>query len=393
MSVTTQHVLGGNRPRDVLRRSTIVAVVSFLTLIDLFGTQALLPQIITRFATNSGTAGLAVNAATAGMAASGLAVAWFADRIDRKRGLWLCLALLSIPTALLAMAGSIWMLMALRVVQGIFMAAAFTLTMTYLSEQCDVMARGGALAAYITGNVAANLLGRLLAVSLTEATSLAGCFLIFALLNLCGALLCYAVIGARDAQSPTPGGRPLDAWRRHLAAPPLRAAFAIGFLILFVFVGVFTYVNLHLVGTLGVPPTALGLVYLVFTPALITTPLANRLVVRLGPRAALILSLAGALAGLALTVVPFVPLVLLGMAVIGLSTFAAQAAAAGYVSAHVVADRAQANGLYLASYYLGGLTGAFLLGQINVRLGWPATAAALAASLTAAILIARRLKD
>ena len=41
--------LRGERPRDVVRRSTIVAVISFLTLIDLFGSQALLPQLVTAF--------------------------------------------------------------------------------------------------------------------------------------------------------------------------------------------------------------------------------------------------------------------------------------------------------------------------------------------------------
>ena len=141
MRVAMKGLLRGNRPRDILRRSTIIAIISFLTLIDLFGAQALLPQIIAAYDSDPGIAGFAVNAATLGMAISGLTVAWFADRIDRKRGIWICLALLAIPTSMLAIADSIWVFMALRVVQGMLMAAAFTLTMTYLSEQCDLMAR------------------------------------------------------------------------------------------------------------------------------------------------------------------------------------------------------------------------------------------------------------
>ncbi len=49
--------LRGGRLRDVVRCSTIIALVSFLTLINLFGSQALLPQIITAFATDPGTGG------------------------------------------------------------------------------------------------------------------------------------------------------------------------------------------------------------------------------------------------------------------------------------------------------------------------------------------------
>lgn len=391
MPVVIRGLLRGDRPRDVLRRSTIIAIISFLTLIDLFGAQALLPQIIVAFNSDPGTAGFAVNAATLGMAVSGLTVAWFADRIDRKRGIWICLALLSIPTALLAITDSIWVFMALRIVQGMLMAAAFTLTMTYLSEQCDLMARGGALAAYITGNVASNLVGRLLAVSLTDATSLAGCFLFFAALNIVGAVLAYVLIGPKDDVQPMRSDPALAIWKRHFSSPPLRAAFAIGFLILFMFVGVFTYINLHLVNGLGVSPMALGLVYLVFAPAIATTPMAGRMVGRIGPRSALTLSLAGALCGLMLTLSGNIWIVLLGMALIGVSTFSAQAAATGYVAANVSSDQAQANGLYLTSYYLGGLVGALLLGQINAHFGWYATVLGIAASIAAAILIARSL--
>jgi len=41
-----QGALRGERPRDIVRRSTIVGLVSFLTLIDLFGSQALLPRLV-----------------------------------------------------------------------------------------------------------------------------------------------------------------------------------------------------------------------------------------------------------------------------------------------------------------------------------------------------------
>lgn len=388
MAIAVKGLLMGDQPRDVVRRSTIIAMISFLTLIDLFGAQALLPQIIVAFKSNPGTAGFAVNAATLGMVVSGLTVAWFADRIDRKRGIWICLALLSVPTALLSVVGSIWLFMGLRIIQGALMAATFTLTITYLSERCDMMAKGGALAAYITGNVASNLVGRLLAVTLSDATSLSGSFLFFAALNLLGALLAWVLIGSRDDVAPMRSGPAIEAWKRHFANPPLRAAFAIGFFILFIFVGVFTYVNLYLVGELGLSPMRLGLVYLVFAPAIITTPMASHLVKWVGPRSALALSLACALAGLLLTVSGEIWVVLCGLAIVGASTFAAQAAATGYVSANVESDRAQASGLYLTSYYLGGLVGALMLGQINTNFGWPATVFTIGAAILTAILIA-----
>lgn len=388
-----QGALRGERPRDVVRRSTIIGIVSFLTLIDLFGSQALLPRLVEAFGTDTGTMGVAVNASTFGMAASGLTVAWFADRIDRKRGIWISLALLSVPTFLLGFVDSVWAFMALRVAQGVFMAAAFTLTMTYLSEQCDITAASGAMAAYITGNVASNLFGRLLAVSSADIAGLTGSFAFFAGLNLIGAAVALILIGPNDEQKPLRGGSPLQAWREHIARAELRAAFALGFVILFVFVGVFTYVNLHLVENLGVAPAALGLVYLVFAPALFTTPLASGAVRRWGPRPVFWASMAAALGGLAMTLSASLVPVLVGLAIIGSGTFFAQAAATGFVGRTAETNRAAANGLYLTFYYIGGLAGAFVLGQANNAWAWGGVVGIVAGSLILAAVLARDLKE
>ena len=54
-----------------------------------------------------------------------------------------------------------------------------------------------AFAAYITGNVASNLIGRLLSAAVADHFGLAGNFYAFAALNLCGALLVYVTIRRR----------------------------------------------------------------------------------------------------------------------------------------------------------------------------------------------------
>ena len=112
-------------------------------------------------------------------------------------------------------------------------------------------------------------------------------------------------------------------WRN----PALRAAFAIGFLILFAFIGTFTYVNFVLVRPpLALGMMALGFVYLVFLPSIVTTPLAGRAVARyrhaadaVGARFAL------AIAGLPLLLGRASPPCCAGLALIGVGTFFAQA--------------------------------------------------------------------
>ncbi|MEO0567007.1 MAG: MFS transporter [Pseudomonadota bacterium] len=393
MPLVISGALQGDRKRDLVRRFAIVLLISFLSLIDLFGSQALLPQIIIEYGQSAALSGVAVNAATLGMAIAGLVVAWFADRIDRKKGIWVCLALLAVPTALLAATDSIWVFLCLRILQGMFMAAAFTLTMTYLSERCDVMAVGGVMAAYVTGNVASNLIGRLLAISANDIVGLSGAFLVFAALNLFGALCALIFIGAKDDEPPAYAEAPLEAWKSHWADPALRSSFGIGFIILFVFVGLFTYVNLHIVAVFDVPAVDLGLIYLVFVPALFTTPLAGPMVKRRGPKKVLLTSLAVAMAGALLTLLSTFQVLLFALAVVGAATFFAQAAATGFVGRHAKRNQAAANGIYLSSYYTGGLFGAVVIGQLHSFGGWPAAVIGLSLALGAAILLAFRLRE
>src|SRR5829696_8184246 len=85
-------------------RTLLIGLIAFLTVIDLFGTQAILPALTRAYGVTPAAMGLAVNASTMGMAVAGLTVAYFSRRIDRRRGILLSLALLAIPTALLASA-------------------------------------------------------------------------------------------------------------------------------------------------------------------------------------------------------------------------------------------------------------------------------------------------
>src|SRR5262250_1173706 len=184
-------------------RSLVIGLTAFLTVVDLFATQAILPSLRLHYGVSPAAMGVAVNASTFGMAASGLLVALFSPHLNRRRGVLASLALLSIPTALLAVAPDLAIFTALRVAQGIFMSAAFTLTLAYLAENCSAGATAGVFAAYITGNVASNLFGRLMAAALADHLGLAGNFLVFALLNLSGALLVYFTLKRTPPMVPS----------------------------------------------------------------------------------------------------------------------------------------------------------------------------------------------
>jgi len=376
-------------------RLLVIGLTAFLTVVDLFATQAILPSLVRAYGVSPAQMGTAVNASTFGMAVAGLAVALFSRRIDRRRGVIVSLAVLAVPTALLASAPDLTTFTALRVAQGLCMSAAFTLTLAYLAEQCSAADSASAFAAYITGNVASNLFGRLMAAGLADHFGLAANFYIFALMNLAGAALVYATLKqARPMAAIGPmQASPLAVWGEHLRNRALRASFAIGFCILFAFIGTYTYVNFVLVGApIAIGQMTLGFVYLVFLPSILTTPLAGRAVLRFGTRPTFWASLAVAFAGLPLLLLPHLEAVMAGLVLVGVGTFFAQATATGFVGRAATADRAAASGLYLASYFLGGLVGSAVLGLVFETLGWPACVAGIGLSLLVAALLAARLR-
>jgi len=378
-----------------LLRFMIIAVTAFLTLVDLFATQAILPELTHHYGVTPAAMGTAVNASTLGMAVAGLAVAYFSNAIDRRIGILLSLAVLAIPTALLAHAPDLLTFTVLRVVQGLCMASAFTLTLAYLGEHYSAADSATAFAAYITGNVASNLVGRFLAAGVTDHFGLASNFYFFAVLNLLGAVLVFFTVEKTPPMNEMREKKrsPFAAWMDHLKNPALRASFAIGFCILFAFIGTFTYVNFVLVSPpLSVGMMTLGFIYFVFVPSILTTPLAGHAVQRFGTRPTFWVSLLIAGVGLPLLVLPNLPAVLIGMVLVGIGTFFAQACATGFVGRAATTDRGAASGLYLASYFFGGLIGSAVLGVIFDMYGWTACVAGIGVSLAVAAILAVALK-
>ncbi len=376
-------------------RSVVIALTAFLSLVDLFATQAILPSLTAHYGVTPGQMGLASNAATFGMLVSGLAVGYYSSAIDRRLGILVSLVLLAVPTTLLAFAPNLAVFAALRVMQGLCMAAAFTLTLAYLGEHYSAADSASAFAAYITGNVASNLIGRLISAGIADQFGLAANFYFFALLNLMGAVLVYFTVQKTPpmAKETEAMSSHLAAWIKHMKNPSLRASFAIGFCILFAFIGTFTYVNFVLVQPpLGVSAMTLGVVYFVFLPSIATTPLAGRFVKRFGTRTTFWAALGVAALGLPLMLAPSLAAVLTGMVLVGVGTFFAQATATGFVSRAAASDRGSASGLYLAFYFFGGLAGAAILGQLFDRFGWPACVAGIGVSLLIAAILALFLK-
>ena len=76
----------GHSPGVVLR-SLVIGLTAFLTVVDLFATQAILPSLTRHYNVTPAAMGFAVNASTMGMAVAGLVVGFLSPHIDRRLGI------------------------------------------------------------------------------------------------------------------------------------------------------------------------------------------------------------------------------------------------------------------------------------------------------------------
>lgn len=360
----------------------IMACASFFTLMNLFGPQAIVPVIAVGFNASPEQMGISLNAAVAGMAVGGPICAIFGDRFDFRLLIVGTIALLAVPTLLLGLSYSLSQFTALRVAQGIFMSASFTISIAYIAEQWGASGSAPAvMAAYVTGNIAAQILGRMtlgmVAVYWRPA------LVLFAVATFMGACLLWRLLppASSTVRSRTGGGLAAIGW--HLRDPALRATFAVGFFILFAFIGMFTYVNFHLANAFGLSSAMVGLLYGVFGLALFSTPMAGVIVRRFNHRAALILGASVSICGTLLTLPKSLLLCLMGLALAAAGLFFLQAVATDFTGHKAKRFKAAASGLYLCAYYTGGMVGAAVIGYTFDNWGWPTCVALLSAGCMA----------
>jgi predicted MFS family arabinose efflux permease len=100
-----------------------------------------------------------------------------------------------------------------------------------------------------------------------------------------------------------------------------------------------------------------------------------------------------ALIGLLLLLLPSLPAIIVGLTLVGIGTFFAQAVATGHVGRIAQGDKAAASGLYLSSYYCGGLAGAALIGFLFDSYGWSAAVAGVFVALGLAMILGAGLRQ
>ncbi len=365
------------------RRRVAVALAGFITFINLYAPQALLPMLARELGATARDVSLTVSATTFAIALIAPFTGTVADVLGRKRVIVAAMAALVVPTVLVAYAAGLDALVLWRFVQGLLLPPIFAVTIAYVGEELPVAEATTVTGIYLSASSFGGFVGRFLPGVLAGPIGWRGAFLVLAAITAAAALGVLLLL-PRERRFQRSAGLATSSRQmlRHLRNPLLLATYAVGFGVLFTFIASFTYVSFHLAAPpYNLSPIGLGAIFVTYLTGVVTTLFTGRGVARFGRRRLVIGLTALWAAGMLLTLAPSLPVIVLGLAISAGSGFVCQAVATGFVAITAREGRSSAVGLYVTCYYIGGSVGGVLPGLAWERWGWPGAVALVLAML------------
>lgn len=362
----------------------------------LYCVQPILPVLSQEFGVTPATSSLSLSVATALLALGLLVTGPLSDAIGRKPVMVTALLLAAICTLISATMTSWHGILMMRALTGLSLSGVAAVGMTYLSEEMHPSVIAFSMGLYISGNSIGGMSGRLLSGVITEfsswriAVAAIGCF------ALAAALMFWKILPPSRHFRPTslkPRTLAIN-FRLHWRDSGLPLLFAEGFLLMGAFVSLFNYIGYRLLA----PPYLLnqalvGLLSVVYLTGSWSSPKAGALTVKYGRATVLLCSTAMMLAGVLITLLSSVWMILVGMMIFTAGFFAAHSVASGWIGPRAKRAKGQASSLYLFSYYLGSSLAGTAGGVFWHQFGWPGITGFITAILLIALLVAIRLRN
>jgi MFS transporter, YNFM family, putative membrane transport protein len=358
-----------------------VVLAGFCAFLTLYAPQPILPMLAAVFHASNVMISLMITASTIGVALAAPVIGQIADRIGRKRIIVLSAFTLGAATLLIATSTTLGMLLFWRFMQGIATPGVFSVTTAYIHDEWPSHRAASAISAYVSGTVIGGFSGRVIVGFIAEHWGWHFAFVLLGLISLAIAVYLAIFLPVEtNFTRPELPTRVFDSIVEHMRNPRLRAAYAIGFCVLFTQIALFTYVTFHLAAApFLLSPAVLGSIFVVYLGGAIVTPLAGRRIGKDGhPRMLIIASTLGA-AGALLTLAPNLWIVIAGLTLCSSGVFIAQASATSFVGTAASRNRGLALGLYVTFYYVGGSFGGTAPGWLWTQFGWPGCVALVVA--------------
>lgn len=370
------HPRGSKAYRRILIALACAGVATFA---QLYSVQGVLPLISADLGVSAADAALTVSAATIGLALAVIPWSAAADRLGRLRSMYVAVLGATVFGLLVPLMPTLSSMLVVRFLEGVSLGGIPALALAYLTEEVHRLHAGIAAGTYIAGTSIGGLLGRVIAGPVGDfAGWRLGVFAVSVLSALAaiGFILLAPKQRGFTKRSKHDGG-PSLAGRliANLRNPALLAMYAQGLLLMGGFVAVYNYLGFRLgADPFFLPATLTSLLFLAYLAGTFSARFAGGLSARLGRRRVLTGGTVTMAAGVALTMAPWLPVILLGLLVLTAGFFAAHAMASGWTPALAKTGSAQAAALYNLFYYIGSSLIGWCGGIVFQSLGWNALA-------------------
>ncbi len=290
----------------------------------LYCVQPLMPEFSRQFGVSAAQSALSLSFPSAVIAVTLLFAGPISDAWGRKRLMTIALFASALLALLTVLAPNWQSFLLLRALLGLALGGLPAAGMAYLSEELHPESLGLGIGLYIGGNAVGGLLGRLIAGVATDFFGWRIGLGAVAVIGLLGALLFarYLPLSRGFVRHPLQLRSVLGRFATLFRDPGLPWLFAVGGVLLGGFVTIYNYISYRLIA----PPYSLrgsvvGLIFSVYIVGVFSSSWVGHLAGRIGRRKVLWSMFALQLAGLGLTMLTSVGLVVVGIAVITFGFF------------------------------------------------------------------------
>lgn len=376
------------------RTNLALFAAGFATFGLLYCVQPLMPEFSRDYGVSEAGAAMSLSLTTGVLAVAMLFAGALSDAWGRKAVMVMSLLSSAVLVLLTALMPSWPALLVVRTLMGLSLSGLPAVAMTYLGEEMDVESIGLGMGLYISGSAVGGMGGRLITGVLTD---------------FFGWRFGVGVVGVIGVLAG------LIFWRalppsRHFVAQPLRWRvvlgrftgmfhdrglpwlFVEGFLLLGAFVTVYNYLGYRLLAPpYNLSQAAVGLIFGIYLVGTFSSAWMGHLAGKLGRRKVLWTAFALMLAGVALTMLRPLPLVMLGIVAVTFGFFGGHSIVSSWVGRRAGMAKAQASSVYLFCYYMGSSVAGASGGLFYAAHGWTGVALFVGALVVAGLLIALRL--
>ncbi|MDD3618679.1 MAG: MFS transporter [Desulfobulbaceae bacterium] len=359
--------------REGLERFWILTAAA-LNIFVLYSPQPLLPLYADLFKLSEPTAGLIMTATMLPLAVAPLSYGFILSYIPTLRLLRASLLLLAVFTGLTALVQTFPQMLAVRFLQGMIIPASLTAVMAFLAQpgrspDWNLQRR---MSLYVAATISGGFLGRLLAGASSTVVDWRLYFLALAVLL----LACFFMVGSTTTASEVARkGAPVEANPASMDVFTLcLPVYLAVFLMFFVFCGILNYLPFRTIELSGSMSGLLtGSMYAGYVSGIITSMGAGKIIRRVGSEAKVMCG-----AYLVFLLFLFAMLLPLTWALFLLlfpfcgAMFLVHCVATAVVNGRAGNRRGLASGIYVASYYGGGVVGTYVPGLIFKGSGWTA---------------------